>query len=111
MRVGKLKESGGRMIDKKLLKRCPFCGGEAKIEWESWSEIAPTIGTYRLSVNHTPDCMFVRMNGTNYKSEMISNSKEQLAEIWNTRVQMQKIVERLEEQVNSWEKVYNVIKN
>lgn len=93
------------------LKMCPFCGGEAKIKWEAWSEIAPTIGTYRLSVNHTLDCMFVRMNGTNYKSEMISNSKEQLAEIWNTRKPMERIVERLEEQVDSWTKVYNVIKN
>ena len=87
------------MSDKKLLP-CPFCGGEAKIEWESWSEIAPTIGTYRLSVNHALDCMFVRMNGTNYKSEMISNSKEQLAETWNTRKPMERIVERLEETKN-----------
>lgn len=71
------------------LKPCPFCGGEAKIEWETWADIAPTIGVYRLSVNHFTDCMFVRMNGMNHQSEMIGHSEEQLARVWNKRAKLE----------------------
>lgn len=80
------------------LKRCPFCSGKAKIEWEDWKDISPTSGIYRLSVNHKPECFFVQMNGLNAKSEMISSNKERLAEAWNTRKPLERIVERLEEE-------------
>ena len=86
------------------LKRCPFCGGEAKIEWEDWKDISPTSGIYRLSVNHKPECFFVQMNGLNAKSEMISSNKERLAGAWNTRKPMDRIVERLEEEYHEIDK-------
>lgn len=88
------------------LLRCPFCGGEAKIEWEDWKDISPTSGIYRLSVNHKPECFFVQMNGLNAKSEMISSNKERLAEAWNTRKPMDRIVERLEEQAEECRKYW-----
>ena len=85
------------------LKRCPFCSGEAKIEWEDWKDISPTSGIYRLSVNHKPECFFVQMNGLNAKSEMISSNKERLAEAWNNRKPMQNIMKRLEENLQKFE--------
>ena len=71
------------MTDK--LKPCPFCGGEAKIEWEAWIEFRNPYGVYRLTVRHKPECFFVQMNGMNNKSEMISNDEKTLIETWNRR--------------------------
>ena len=83
------------MSDKKLLS-CPFCGAKPTIKWDEWKEISDESGVYVLSVDHDMDCFLVQMNGMNYKSRMISDSKERLIECWNTRVPMAKIVERLE---------------
>jgi hypothetical protein len=79
------------MSEKKLLP-CPFCGGEAETcknfegLWYVWCK----------------KCWCKTTTNTSEKFAIVR---------WNTRVPMQKIVERLEEEVNSWGKVYNVIKN
>ena len=60
-----------------------------------------------MSVNHKPECFFVQMNGLNAKSEMISSNKERLAESWNTRKPMERIVERLEQQAKQYNRRAN----
>ena len=67
------------------LKPCPFCGGKAKIEWETWTEFRYPYGVYRLTGTHKPECFFVQMNGMNNKSEMIANDEKTLIETWNRR--------------------------
>lgn len=80
------------MSNKKLLP-CPFCGGEAFIYYSG--------SQFQFGEVVCKEC----------ESHSDRKRVDEAVEVWNTRVPMQKIVERLEEQVNSWEKVYNVIKN
>lgn len=77
------------MSDKKLLP-CPFCGGEARFS--------------------TEDGNWINCKSCGAETDYFEQ-REEAIKAWNTRVPMQKIVERLEEEVNSWGKVYNVIKN
>lgn len=83
---------------------CPFCGGEAKIEWEAWKEISETSGTYRLSANHSRDCYFEQMVGLNGKSQMFDTNKERLINAWNTRKPMERIVEQLSAEIEKADK-------
>lgn len=86
------------MSEKKLLS-CPFCGGEAVIkEYISCGRKYYSVGC------HNDSCM-VEPFTDGFRTLQTAIIK------WNTRKPMERIVERLEEQVNSWEKVYNVIKN
>lgn len=71
------------MSDKKLLKNCPFCGGNNVIS--TWNNFRPA-----LLCGGCGATMIVPMDirGGDYEEELITK--------WNTRVPMQKIVERLE---------------
>lgn len=37
---------------------CPFCEGEARINWEAWKEISETSGAYVLHIYHADWCFF-----------------------------------------------------
>ena len=67
------------------LKRCPFCGGEAKLMR------FPKCERKYVVICENEQCM---ASVGNY-----SYSKEKAIKAWNTRKPMQNIVERLEEQV------------
>ena len=78
------------------LKRCPFCGGEAKLEQEK------IVGLYTVKCK---DC-FARIPFQFDFGEGLEVSKEKAIKAWNTRKPMQNIVERLEEEKTScfdWE--------
>jgi Lar family restriction alleviation protein len=79
------------MSEKKLLKNCPFCGGNHVIS--TWNNFRPA-----LLCGGCGATMIVPMDirGGDYKEELITK--------WNTRVPMQKIVERLN---NNFRKVQN----
>lgn len=66
------------------LKRCPFCGGKAKLM------IFPKCERKYLVICENEQCM---ASVGNY-----SYSKEKAIKAWNTRKPMERIVERLEEQ-------------
>ena len=66
------------MSEKKLLS-CPFCGGEAEV-----------CGYYFIQCTK---CGASTLTHTN---------REKAVELWNTRVPMQKIVERLEEEAKQY---------
>ena len=65
------------------LKRCPFCGGEAKID----KTIANTVSV-ECTVCHASSRMILCTEG---------DIEQKAIEAWNTRKPMQNIVERLEE--------------
>lgn len=69
------------------LKRCPFCGGEAKLEQEK------IVGLYTVTCK---DC-FARIPFQFDFGEGLEVSKEKAIKAWNTRKPMQNIVGRLEE--------------
>jgi transposase-like protein len=97
------------MSEKKLLS-CPFCGGEAIYEIDTKDEIVDKIPS--LFCNWCKFTFTVENDSPYMEDEKTHEYlKEKTIKAWNTRVPMQKIVERLEEEVNSWGKVYNVIKN
>ena len=66
------------------LKRCPFCGGEAKID----KTIANTVSV-ECTVCHASSRMILCTEG---------DIEQKAIEAWNTRIPMQNIVERLEEE-------------
>lgn len=72
------------------LKRCPFCGGEAKID----KTIANTVSV-ECTVCHASSRMILCTEG---------DIEQKAIEAWNTRIPMQDIVERLEEQQKLYEK-------
>ena len=65
------------------LKRCPFCGGEAKID----KTIANTVSV-ECTVCHASSRMILCTEG---------DIEQKSIEAWNTRIPMQNIVERLRE--------------
>ena len=65
------------------LKRCPFCGGEAKID----KTIANTVSV-ECTVCHASSRMILCTEG---------DIEQKAIEAWNTRIPMQNIVERLED--------------
>ena len=77
------------------LKRCPFCGGEAEIVDEK-----------RYCGNEGYSVKFVKCRECDVcTKERISDgyfneycTDEEIAELWNTRKPMERIVERLEQQ-------------
>lgn len=80
------------MSEKKLLP-CPFCGGEAKILYNRLRcGNYVSGGTFRV---HCKNCG-ITTEGKKDRNKSI--------ELWNTRVPMQKIVERLN---NNFRKVMN----
>ena len=67
------------------LKRCPFCGGEAKID----KTITNTVSV-ECTVCHASSRIILCTEG---------DIEQKAIKAWNTRKPMQNIVERLEEQV------------
>lgn len=63
------------MSDKKLLKNCPFCGGEARFS--------------------TEDGNWINCKSCGAETDYFEQ-REEAVNAWNTRVPMQKIVKRLE---------------
>ena len=71
------------------LKRCPFCGGEAKID----KTIANTVSV-ECTVCHASSRMILCTEG---------DIEQKAIEAWNTRKPMQNIVERLEKELEMTE--------
>ena len=71
------------------LKRCPFCGGKAKID----KTIANTVSV-ECTVCHASSRMILCTEG---------DIEQKAIEAWNTRKPMQNIVERLEENLQKIE--------
>lgn len=97
MRVGKLKESGGRMSNKKLLP-CMCCGCTNIYKIEEPDEIVDKVPA--LFCNGCK-VIFKVENDSPYLNddETYKYLEEKTINAWNTRVPMQKIVERLEERI------------
>ena len=72
------------------LKRCPFCGGKAKID----KTIANTVSV-ECTVCHASSRMILCTEG---------DIEQKAIEAWNTRKPMQNIVERLEEEYHEIDK-------
>lgn len=72
------------------LLRCPFCGGEAKID----KTIANTVSV-ECTVCHASSRMILCTEG---------DIEQKAIEAWNTRKPMQNIVERLEEEYHEIDK-------
>lgn len=85
------------MSDKKLLKNCPFCGGENIIQ--TYTNFVPSLLCSGCGARMIApmDCF-----GKDYE--------KLLADKWNTRVPMQKIVERLEEEYKDVQMEYSEAK-
>lgn len=90
------------MSDERI-KPCPFCGGEAEIKWVPWTEIGKSSGAYVLNVNHSPQC-FIRNADGLIDGRMTDSCKERIIATWNTRKPMERIVERLEKELELAEK-------
>lgn len=70
------------------LKKCPFCGGKAKLE-----QIASaTWDKFVVTCNSSKCCAFY----IGYCDEGLYETKEKAIIAWNTRKPMEQIVERLE---------------
>lgn len=72
------------------LKRCPFCGGEAKID----KTIANTVSV-ECTVCHASSRIILCTEG---------DIEQKAIKAWNTRKPMQNIVERLEEELELTDK-------
>ena len=72
------------------LLRCPFCGGEAKID----KTIANTVSV-ECTVCHASSRMILCTEG---------DIEQKAIEAWNTRKPMERIVERLEEEYDQVDK-------
>lgn len=84
------------MSEKKLLKMCPFCGGEALLN---------VVPPHKHKIAIFPDYeggAFIEC--TKCTCAMSGDTEEEAIKLWNTRVPMQKIVERLN---NNFRKVQN----
>ena len=66
------------------LKRCPFCGGEAKLRIDHYPR---TVYSVECS---NEDCFIGQLG--------VYRKKEEAIKVWNTRKPMHNIVERLEEE-------------
>lgn len=75
------------MSDKKLLKKCPFCGGEARIQKKL---------VQREDVVALEYGFFCEQCGCTKAGYL---TRERAIEKWNTRKPMERIVERLEERI------------
>lgn len=84
--------------DKRLLS-CPFCGGEAIYEIKRENELGTIIP--QLFCNHCK-MIFEIENDSPYLNDDKTHDylKEKLYVWWNTRKPMERIVERLEEELN-----------
>ena len=72
------------------LKRCPFCGGEARVNI--------FLGNYWVTCENCMGAIF----------PAIGMTEEEAIKVWNTRKPMERIVERLEEEKSDWNDDYNV---
>jgi Lar family restriction alleviation protein len=77
------------MSEKKLLD-CPFCGGEARFS--------------------TEDGNWINCKSCGAETDYFEQ-REEAIKAWNTRVPMQKIVERLEEQQEESDRLYAIYFN
>jgi len=66
-----------KMIDKKELKPCPFCGSEVEIKW-NWLNRPDDTKTYSI-YGHKQDCLLKGMQFNYYR-------KQDLTIAWNRRV-------------------------
>ena len=80
------------------LKRCPFCGGEARLQKKNRKR-----GWYVICKNRSCSCSTPFYQNT-FTSE--ENLKRVAIEVWNTRKPMERIVERLEEQAEECRKYW-----
>ena len=78
------------MSEIKLLP-CPFCGGEAKVE-------STLKDRYRVICKRYRECG---------ATQLYANSKEEAIESWNTRKPMERIIERIE---NARQKYQRLVK-
>lgn len=76
-----------RSNDGVTLRKCPFCGGEARwaTEHKHWIECG-VCGVESIYSEHSEDCI----------------------KAWNTRKPVERILERLEEEKSDWNDDYNV---
>lgn len=77
------------MSDKKLLKRCPFCGGEALLK---------VVPPHKHKIAIFPDYeggAFIEC--TKCTCAISGDTEEEAVNAWNARKPMEKIVERLED--------------
>jgi Lar family restriction alleviation protein len=88
-----MSEKMSEKMNEKKLKNCPFCGGEA---------ITHSRCSYEETGGET--MFFARCKHCGVEGPW-SYSKENAINAWNTRVPMQKIVERLEEDSKHWWKM------
>lgn len=91
-----MSEKNDRMNEKRL-KKCPFCGGEARLEQvpsATWDKFVVTC--------KSPKCCAFYIG---YCDEGLYDTRTKAIESWNTRVPMQKIVERLEKDSKHWWKM------
>ena len=82
-----------------IIKRCPFCGGEA----EFYRTPIKTNGGWCDSVVVRCKACEARTNRVLFDAKKHPNDEEyeEAARAWNTRIPMQNIVERLEEEKKS----------
>lgn len=79
------------------LKRCPFCGGEARLEQvpgATWDKFVVTCKSMKC-------CAFY----IGYCDEGIYDTKTKAIEAWNTRKPVENVMKRLEEAKNTEIKV------
>ena len=69
------------------LKRCPFCGGE--VDLFSWSQIP-------LNYQYGIECIECH---TLFQINLYDTTMQETIEVWNTRKPIEKVLERLEEEV------------
>jgi hypothetical protein len=90
------------MSDKKLLQ-CPICGGEIKQMFMSEETFVECVWDESIG-NASTWFKCYECDSEYFHNEPIDTPEKQV-EWWNTRVPMQKIVERLEEDSKHWWKM------
>ena len=83
------------------LKRCPFCGGEAKLSkgTKCWGH-----GDYATSITISCKDCCAEVEVADYLEEDL---KEKAIKLWNTRTPVDKVIERLEEVAKRCEKEHD----
>lgn len=77
------------------LKRCPFCGGNAKLKLRNVNSTI-TIWCECTKCNAKTEGYCPNISNHETAMELIENCKEMAIEAWNIRKPMERIVERLE---------------